>query len=58
MFDIMTGDEFHDANNTFEYMYRKLRKKGKGQISHSKAVNKGDVQKLYIDVILICRQGY
>ena len=57
-FDIMTGAEFHDANITFESMYRKLRKKGKGQIRHSKAGKKGDVQTLYIDVILICRQGY
>ena len=54
----MTGAEFLDANNTFESMYRKLRKEGKGQIRHNKAVKKGDVQKLYIDVILICRQGY
>jgi hypothetical protein len=58
MFDIMIGAEFHDANNTFESMHRKLRKEGKGQIRHNKAVKKGDVQKLYIDVILICRQGY
>ena len=46
MFDIMTGAEFLDANNTFESMYRKLRKEGKGQIGHNKAVKKGDVQKL------------
>jgi hypothetical protein len=46
MFDIMTGAEFHYANNAFESMYRKLRKEGKGQIGHNKAVKKGDVQKL------------
>ena len=53
----MTGAEFHDANNIFESMYRKLRKEGKGQIRHNKAVKKGDVQTLYIDVILICRRA-
>jgi hypothetical protein len=40
-----------------EYMCRKIRKDGKGQIRHKKAVEKGDVQKLYSNVILIYRQG-
>jgi hypothetical protein len=38
-------------------MYRKLQKEGKGKIRHNKAVKKGDVQTLYIDVILICRRA-
>ena len=33
----MTGDEFHEANNTFEYMYKKLRKEGKGQVRDNKS---------------------
>jgi hypothetical protein len=40
-----------------ESMCRKIRNDGKGQIRHKKAVEKGDVHKLYSDVILIYRQG-
>ena len=58
MFDIMAGSEFHEANNTFKYMSGKLRQEDKGQIRHKKAFEKGDVQQLYSDVILIYRQSY
>ena len=46
-YDIMTGFEFKEANNTFKAIYKKLRKEGKGQVEHKRSVEKGDIKRLY-----------
>jgi hypothetical protein len=51
----MTDAEFQEANNTFEYMYQKLRKEGRRQIRDNKVVQKGEVHKLYRNMLFSSR---
>ena len=46
-YDIMTGVEFKEANNTFKAICKKLRKEGKGQVEHKRSIEKGDIKRLY-----------
>ena len=37
-YDIMTGFELKEANNTFKAICKKLRKEGKGQVEHKRSI--------------------